>query len=95
MKDLDRAQKIDERVVNVNSVYREEAKEQLPHQFVRRLAAMGRGPGKIASSNQLHTRGTGPEFYFDLIDGRKGSRWSRKRTSWRSERTPPRRRSRC
>jgi len=71
MKDLDRAQKIDERVVNVNSVYREEAKNNFLISSFGDSLQWEEVRARLIVQPVAH-EGDRTEFYFDLIDGTKG-----------------------
>jgi TldD protein len=71
MKDLDRAQKIDDRVVNVNSVYREEIKNNLLVSSFGDSLQWEEVRARLFAQPVVH-EGDRTEYYFDLIDGTKG-----------------------
>ncbi len=71
IKDLDRAQKIDERVVNVNSVYREEVKNNLLISSFGDSLQWEEVRARMFAQPVAH-EGDRTEYYFDLIDGTKG-----------------------
>ena len=71
IKDLDRAQKIDERVVNVNSVYREEVKNNLLISSFGDSLQWEEVRARLFAQPVAH-EGERTEYYFDLIDGTKG-----------------------
>jgi TldD protein len=71
IKDLDRAQKIDDRVVNVNSIYREEIKNNLLVSSFGDALQWEEVRARLAAQPVAH-EGDRTEFYFDLIDGTKG-----------------------
>jgi TldD protein len=71
IKDLDRAQKIDDRVVNVNSVYREEVKNNLLISSFGDSLQWEEVRARLFAQPVAH-EGDRTEYYFDLIDGTKG-----------------------
>ena len=71
IKDLDRAQKIDERIVNVNSVYREEIKNNFLISSFGDSLQWEEVRARLMVQPVAHG-GDRTEFYFDLIDGTKG-----------------------
>ena len=71
IKDLDRAQKIDDRIVNVNSIYREEVKNNLLLSSFGDSLQWEEVRARLAVQPVAH-EGDRTEYYFDLIDGTKG-----------------------
>ena len=71
IKDLDRAQKIDDRIVNVNSIYREEVKNNLLVSSFGDSLQWEEVRARLMAQPVAHEDDR-TEYYFDLIDGTKG-----------------------